>query len=34
MSRRIATNRLLMGGIVATLLGAIVLLIMVKLRRH
>ena len=34
MSRRIATNRLLMGGIVATLLGAIILLITVKLRRH
>lgn len=34
MSRRITTNRLLMGGIVATLVGAIVLLIAYKLRRH
>lgn len=34
MSRRITTNRLLMGGIVATLVGAIILLIAVKLRRH
>jgi hypothetical protein len=34
MSRRITTNRLVMGGIVATLLGAIILLIAVKLKRH